>query len=351
MIEHAGQGCEPDLDNRKARTISTPESPSAPPHIQVLLATYNGARFLRPQLDSILGQDYSNLSILAGDDGSQDETLTILNDYAQAYPGRVAILPKAPPTGSPKLNFARLMRASTADYLATADQDDVWMPDKISRSMSALQALEQIHGAVAPLLVFSDLKVVDDELHVLNPSFWAHQGIPPSIVRSFRKLVSRNVVTGCTALFNRTLSRLAQDMPPAAYMHDWWLALIACGLGAVDYISEPTVLYRQHAGNLLGAVEQARPNLIPSFRYHTMRRRQWETTAHQAEAFLLHFGDRLPPEKRRPLQAYVRCESSRHAGIRVLTYLFSGIYQQTLRQNGAMLWYLMDMNADKRRNP
>ena len=319
--------------------------------VEVLLATYNGARFLVQQVDSILAQDYPAVRILARDDGSNDGTLAILEDYAQRLPGRFILMPQTAPTGSAKFNFVALMQAATADYVCCADQDDVWLPEKISRSMLALHKLEEQHGAHTPLLVFTDLRVVAKDLTPLYPSFWAHQHISPDGIHSFRKLLTQNVVTGCTALFNSSLCKLASNMPPEAYMHDFWIALVACALGHATYLPEPTVLYRQHDANVLGAIVHGRPNLVPRFRYHTMRRRQWESTERQAAALLYQFRDQLAPGKRRLLEAYVRCETSPNRLTRVATLLQHRFFQRGLRPNLAILWYLWDMKAAKRLEP
>src|SRR5271154_4215562 len=102
------------------------------PLVDVLLATFNGEPFLREQIDSILSQDYEDLSILARDDGSKDGTRGILNEYAEQFPGRFQMLPTGAPTGNAKQNFLELMKASSADYVCFSDQDDVWLPGKVS---------------------------------------------------------------------------------------------------------------------------------------------------------------------------------------------------------------------------
>jgi glycosyltransferase involved in cell wall biosynthesis len=135
---------------------------SSLPEVEVLLATYNGARFLREQLDSIMAQDYGNIRVLARDDGSSDETIEILGQYAKKFPGCFRVMPAGSPTGSAKGNFLLLIKASTADYICFADQDDVWLPDKVSRTKQAMDQLESRWGTEVPLLVFTDLHVVDE---------------------------------------------------------------------------------------------------------------------------------------------------------------------------------------------
>jgi glycosyltransferase involved in cell wall biosynthesis len=133
------------------------------PVVTILLATYNGERYLREQIDSLLAQTHP-VRVLARDDGSRDGTVSILRDYAERWPQRFALLEDDSGTGHAKWNFLRLTDTAVQipgiDYLAFADQDDVWMPEKIELEMKAMRQLEKRYGATVPLLVFSDLSVV-----------------------------------------------------------------------------------------------------------------------------------------------------------------------------------------------
>ncbi|ADW70314.1 glycosyltransferase family 2 protein [Granulicella tundricola] len=324
---------------------------SSSPQVQILLATYNGARFLREQIDSILTQTYPCLTILSRDDGSTDGTLAILNDYAALHPTRFHILPQSPPTGSAKLNFAALIAASTASHVSCADQDDVWVSTKIADSMEVMQRLEQRHRHGTPLLVFTDVAVVDEQLRPLQPSLWRYQHIQPNKIFNFRRLLTQNVVTGSTALFNRPLADLAARMTAKAYMHDWWLALLASAFGSADFLTQQTVLYRQHASNVLGAAGHGSHSGLPKWRQHAKRREQWENSEHQASAMLEAYRDELPQKIRRMLEAYVRCETSPNRFVRVLTLISHGFLLQDLRPNLAILLYLWDMDFAKNHTP
>ena len=226
-----------------------------PAPVDILLATYNGARYLAPQLDSLLAQTHSHFRLLVSDDGSSDDTLTILRRYEAAFGGRMLLLPTDVRSGGVARNFERLMRASAEDgraaYLSFCDQDDVWLPEKTATLLAAAQALEAAHGSAIPCLVHSDLTVVDRDLQVLSPSFTAYQRIPPADITP-RTLLSVNQVTGCATLINRALLQQALPLPAGAVMHDWWLSLIA-GSGARHYLPQPLMLYRQHGRNQLGA--------------------------------------------------------------------------------------------------
>ena len=178
---------------------------TTPGVVEVLLGTYNGERFLREQIDSILEQDYPSVRILARDDASTDGTMAILSHYAEQAPERFTVLPGREASGGAQWNFLRLMQASEAAFVCFADQDDVWLPDKISRSMRALHDLEARYGADVPLLVFSDLRVVDEELHSLHESYWANEVICADDIHRLPRILQQNVVTGCTATLNRAL--------------------------------------------------------------------------------------------------------------------------------------------------
>ena len=175
---------------------------STPALVDILLATYNGAAYLAPQLDSLLAQTHGHFRLLVSDDGSSDDTLAILQRYQSAFGGRMVLLPNDAPNRAPAggvlRNFERLMRASAEDgraaYLSFCDQDDVWLPEKTATLLAAAQALEAAHGSAIPCLVHSDLTVVDRDLQVLSPSFTAYQRIPPADITP-RTLLSVNQVT------------------------------------------------------------------------------------------------------------------------------------------------------------
>jgi hypothetical protein len=324
---------------------------SADRAVQVLLGTYNGARFLAEQIESILAQSYRRLTILARDDGSTDGTRAILEGYASRFPDRFHLLPCSEPSGNAKFNFMELLRVADAPYLAFADQDDVWLPHKIAAAMEAMGALEEAHGLGSPLLVFSDLRVVNERLETLNPSFWASQHIRPEHIHSLRRLIMQNVVTGCTMLFNQPLRETSLPMPAGAFMHDWWMALVACTLGHAEYLSEAAILYRQHGGNVLGAPTPPPVTGVPKWRQHQQRRRYWELTATQATALLSALGPKLSARDRRLLERYTRCETSPSRVVRTATLIRNGFFVNGLRSNLALLWYLWDMQRAKQDFP
>lgn len=223
--------------------------------VDVLLATFNGARYLEKQLDSILAQTHQNFRLLVSDDGSTDATLNILESYRTRFGHRMVILPYAGRGRGVTRNFENLMLASQqeglAEWAAFADQDDVWLPHKLEVLLREMAALERAIGSEKPCLVHSDLTVVDENLETIAPSFIEYQQMDPAGCSPL-SLLSVNQVTGCATLVNRALLSVALPIPPQAILHDWWCALVS-GCGRRSYLHTPLVLYRQHGANQVGA--------------------------------------------------------------------------------------------------
>ncbi len=222
---------------------------SAP--IEVVLPTYNGAPYLEAQLASIHAQTFRPIRVLIRDDGSSDGTPELLQVLQQRYGTWLEVLPADGNLGC-TANVNRLLEATSAAYVALADQDDLWLPQKLEQALALMQQLERHHGAAMPLLVHSDLELVDEAGAFLGCSYLQRQRLDPQRT-ALVDLALTNVVTGCTALLNRALLQQALPIPGEALMHDWWLALVASACGQIALVEPPGVLYRQHGGNVLGA--------------------------------------------------------------------------------------------------
>ena len=219
------------------------------PSVDILLGTYNGERFLPEQLRSLEQQTFGSWRLIVRDDGSSDATRTILAEFKAKHPHSVRLVEDEQRRLGSTGNFGRLLEESTADFCLFCDQDDVWRPGKIEHLLSI--AREHPRPEV-PLLVHSDLEVVDRNLQMLAASFWRYQFINPANCQCSRLLV-QNVVTGCACLFNAALRRAALPIPPEAIQHDWWLALVAASAGEIRWTQTTTVRYRQHGANDTGA--------------------------------------------------------------------------------------------------
>lgn len=232
--------------------------------VTVLLCTYNGAAYVRAQLQSILDQTVQDLHVVVSDDGSTDETLAIVEAMAAAHPGRITILRQDPPTGSAERHFLKLLveRAyDVADYIMLSDQDDVWLPDKVEKTLARMQADEAAcrtaGEANAPILVHCDSRIVDRALREIAPSFVAYQKMTPSRCQLQQLLVQNNVVGGAL-MMNRALAERITEIPAHCVMHDQWIALVASAFGHIDFVPESLYLYRQHGDNVLGAGKGSR---------------------------------------------------------------------------------------------
>jgi glycosyltransferase involved in cell wall biosynthesis len=282
------------------------------PLVDILLATYNGAVYLPEQLDSLFGQTCQDFRLLVRDDGSTDGTLAILARYSDEHSGRVVMLPSDGRRLGASASFGALLAQSAARYAMFCDQDDVWLPDKVATTVAGMRALEQSHGAESPLLVNTDLKVVDEHLAVLDESFRRFSRIHPERLDRLPRVLMQNFVTGCTAMVNRPLVALALPIPADAVMHDWWLALVVTAFGRALPIPQATVLYRQHPCNDVGATRWSFWTGINNQLFHRDRRRaavarQQETYAileRQAAAFAARFGERLTPAEKDLIGAF-----------------------------------------------
>lgn len=222
--------------------------------VAIVLATYNGAAYVEAQVRSLQAQDFKGWQLFARDDGSTDSTAAGLERLA-SEDKRITLLESGPRLGVVG-NFGQLMlhaHRAGADYVFPCDQDDVWQSTKMSRMLALIARLEAEHGRGVPLLVHSDLEVVDEDLRRIHPSFLRYQGIGHEDVSPIQVLLVQNFVTGCASLLNRPLLDLGLPIPDDSIMHDWWLAECAAAGGFIGFIPEATILYRQHAANQVGA--------------------------------------------------------------------------------------------------
>lgn len=278
--------------------------------ITILMATHNGEKYIAEQIESILGQTDKDWKLVIQDDCSTDRTSEIARRYAEGYPKRVSFLQLEKPSGSAKANFFSMLKYADTEYMMTCDQDDVWLPDKIKITLEKMHEMESKFGSAIPLLVHTDLKVVDERLNKISDSLFNLQNLN-SRRNQLNHIMVQNIVTGCTMMVNRALTVMVQDslkqqaiewsvphLPTLqqAIMHDWWFALAAAALGHIGFVSEPTVLYRQHGHNEVGAKNTG------SLRYNIGRllnNKQsgsaLEATYNQADCFLKMYGSKLTP--------------------------------------------------------
>jgi glycosyltransferase involved in cell wall biosynthesis len=224
--------------------------------VDIVLATCNGERFVREQIESIQNcfgySDWVNRLIIV-DDYSEDETLKIVAAIASSD-SKIEVLPgNIGQRRGVKGNFSYGLTLTTAPYVMLSDQDDVWMPHKMQNLLQVIRDKENECGSGTPLLVFSDHQVVDSYLNIIDSSFWHYQTVKPQWSMHLRNLLVQNVAPGSSLILNRALLKKALPIPVSAVMHDWWLILVARACGEVFWVDEALTWYRQHGGNLVGA--------------------------------------------------------------------------------------------------
>lgn len=298
------------------------------PRIDILLATCNGEKFLSEQIESILHQSYSNIRLIIRDDASDDSTQAIIHEYIQKYPDKILFFLGKERVGV-QANFSKLMESSSSPYIMFSDQDDVWMLHKVKVTLDKMLHLEAVYG-FHPYLVHSDLVVVDENLKNMHGSFWKYINIKPTKTFSINRLLNQNVVTGCTMMINRLMIELARPIPKEAFMHDWWLALVASAFGKIAVINEPTIYYRQHGKNALGAQKfgSAR-NLSLSFKKLT---HQQVRKFHQASTFYHRYNELFDSEHRCLMKAFLNLQRASWFQKRK-TILKHGFYKQGFLRN------------------
>lgn len=211
------------------------------------MATYNGQKYLSEQIDSILSQTHKNWQIIVSDDGSQDNTLTLLNDYANRLGPEKFIIVKGPGKGF-VANFLSMVcrQGIKGDYYAYADQDDIWVPNKLERALEWLRTI----SVEVPALYCSRTELVDEHGHSLKYSTLFKRS------PSFSNALVQSIAGGNTMVFNQAafnLLRMAGDKLNII-THDWWTYLLITGVGGkVYYDPVPSLKYRQHAFNLIGS--------------------------------------------------------------------------------------------------
>lgn len=283
--------------------------------VQILLSTYNGEKYLKEQLDSLLAQDYPNIDILIRDDGSKDSTKQILAGYENhknisvIYGSNIGIT----------ASFLELLKISDpeAEFFAFCDQDDVWLKDKISRSVEFLDQ----YPKESSLLYCSRTTLVDENLNIIGQSEIPKRG------PSFKNALVQNIATGCTIVINK-ISRelLMKEIPKTAIMHDWWMYLVVSALGKVIYDTESKILYRQHSSNVIGYKTNTIARWVARIK-RFLRSGCLYLVTEQAKEFKRIYDSLLPMDKKVILDRFI---DDRKSYVGRLRYSFSSeVYLQS----------------------
>ncbi len=300
--------------------------------IQILMSTYNGEAYLKEQIESILTQDceqfgVASYTIKIRDDGSGDGTRQILQEYAEKYPDRISWY-QGENVGVIQSFFDLMLQADVCDYYAFADQDDYWMPEKITRGIESLEK----KSADKPLLYCCRPKLVDEKLHTIESTIER-----PVMRPSFRNAMIENIATGCTEVFNRNLYEMViQQLPQFTVMHDWWLYLVATCFGEIVYDETSYICYRQHGGNVVGTKTSHWDELKMRLKRYKKNR---GNISRQLEEMIRIFGTNYP-ENENIILAKEMLEVKPYFGKRVRFFRKAGIYRQRKMDDWIFRWIL-----------
>ncbi|MCR4797871.1 MAG: glycosyltransferase family 2 protein [Lachnospiraceae bacterium] len=278
----------------------------------VLLSTYNGKAYLAEMLESLLRQQEVTFTCYIHDDGSTDGTLEILAEYEKRYPEIFVILRDDKKNLGAKENFFHLISSVEADYYFFADQDDVWLPEKMKFTLEKLLDLEKKSSQKLPMAVFSDMYVTDSRLSVISDSFLNYID-RDGTYHSFSEILIDNPAAGCSIVLNRTCRDKGLELSDRSgiYMHDVWFLMTAAVFGMTDFCDQPLLYYRQHGGNEKGAVaenttEKIKRNAADLSNRSAGEKKRifYEEKASLARGILSLSG--VPEQKRKTLEGFVR---------------------------------------------
>ncbi len=234
--------------------------------IDILLAAYNGAEYIGEQIESILDQELTvdmklkDIRLIIRDDGSSDNTLELIRKYKEKQEAsggiQIILAEDNEPTGRPAANFQKLLAMSDADYVMFSDQDDIWNSRKVILTYAFMKKKEEELGDKdTPVLVHTDLRVINETGEKISDSFYEMQKLPED--DSLNHLLIQNTVTGCTMMLNKCAANMLKQAPASEMVlqHDQYAAIMTAATGHVYLLPMPLISYRQHGDNAVGAME------------------------------------------------------------------------------------------------
>ena len=264
------------------------------PEVEVLLATFNGELYLSEFLDSLVQQQGVKIHLRVSDDGSADGTLNIIDSYknkfasCQVYNG---------PQNGPSANFFSLIEKATYEFVALADQDDIWLPNHLLLSLNRLA-----EDTNSPSITFSAVTEFGEKLKY--ETIWPSR-FPGEDIKS---ILTENPARGCTFVLNQKAVKLiCLHKPMSAVMHDWWILLLLYTSGKVSWSEIPEVKYRIHSYNVIGGKHSFSIRL--SKYINSLKNGDWKIVS-QAEELLTRYGELMSIHKRLQLLSFLREFSS-----------------------------------------
>lgn len=286
--------------------------------IHIMMATYNGQKYICEQIESILKQTYTEWKLFISDDGSTDQTKEMIKKYHDMYPEKIFLVKSRNGFHNAKDNFAYLFRVvPKAEYYAFCDQDDIWLIDKLDKMLHTIQKKKSKNI----LLAYHDMLVGETLENVKQLSYFKYTKLNLDNKYPLQQILLYNVIPGCSMIFNHELRKIIADIPNECFMHDWWIVLVTlCCQGQVIFVDEALSVYRQHAMNEIGAV--VRPGMLYyikksiSFfnvlKYHKNNERMKKIRYDQTMQIIKKYNMIMDEEDERELELFINILTSKN---------------------------------------
>lgn len=270
--------------------------------VSIALATYNGSKYLNKQLLSIINQTLLPEEIIVVDDCSRDNTVEIINEIKKTFPN-IHLYLNSENLGVVK-TFKKAISKCNCNIIALCDQDDIWEVNKLQLCVEGLK--KNTSNNTVPSIVFTDLKMMDEQENLLGSTFWEVQGYQPSKI-NFERLLIGNIVTGCTIVMNESMKSEIVNMPDNTIMHDYWIAILALGIGNFIPLDCSPIKYRMHSNSVTVKSKISFLQRIKLFMniFFDTQRTYLEGNILQAEQILKVYESRLSLENQRHLKKFV----------------------------------------------
>lgn len=305
-----------------------------PYEIDVLLATYNGEKYLGDFLESLAAQEGVNINLKVSDDGSQDSTLDVISSFASRFHSFELL---QGPRKGPASNFMELIKLSTSNFAALADQDDIWLPNHLLDSISRLTRMNQVPGLSFSSVIEFDTKNPQEE------AIWPKR-FPRKDVR---EILTENLARGCTIVLNKSaLEIINKSRPRRIVMHDWWIFLTIFCVGEITWGNAPEIRYRLHDSNTVGVPSSQRERLGRWRKSFTSG--SWQIYDQACEV-LYCYGQYMNDEKRIELQTWCNQAGSRNLRDKFALASYSGRYRTRILDEIAVRVTLLTLTLRKMR--
>lgn len=275
--------------------------------VDILLATYNGEKYLDEQIASIFDQTYQDIRLLIRDDGSSDRTLSLI--FNNHIKDNVVFLDGKKNLGAAGSFFELLKHSDPeAQFFAFCDQDDIWYPDKLDRAVKALSEISK----TVPVMYFTRLELVDENNDLIKPS-----DIPRHV--GFGNALIENIATGCTLVMNQAARNIiVSALPSRCLMHDSWCYLVISAFGEIIYDAKPSIRYRQHSNNAIGAATTNINNLVRRIKRFNWNNKNTFRFSDQAKCFYALFGKNISSDKQHLVFTLLSAKTSLQSRIKLI---------------------------------